>query len=151
MLCAGPEPRTAPDEQALPQVGSVRAPVMVNFLARDTVPPEFDQRVLYQHNDTVTLMRTTPEENQRLGTHIGRKLAAARGPTVLMLPLAGVSAIDCAGQPFDDPEARAALFDALRKSAPNVERLELEQHINDPEFAAAAAHKLIELMHGDSQ
>ena len=59
-------------------------------------------------------MRTTPEECAELGRRIARKLAAATGPDGLFVPLRGVSMIDAEGQPFHDPEADAALFDALR-------------------------------------
>ena len=67
------------------------------------------------HNPSVTLMRTTPEESAELGRRIARKLAAATGPVTLFVPLRGVSMIDAEGQPFHDPEADAALFDALRE------------------------------------
>ena len=75
------------------------------------VPEEYRERKFYRHNPTVTLMRTTLDENQKLGEEIGRKAAAATGPTTIMLPLQGVSAIDRTGQTFNDPMARMALFD----------------------------------------
>jgi uncharacterized protein (UPF0261 family) len=119
---------------------------LVNFGPPETVPKEFCDRKFYQHNPTVTLMRTTVEENARLGAEIGRKASSAKGPTAIVLPLRGLSAIDAEGKPFDDPAARAACYDAIRDGAPGVERLELDHHINDPQFADAAARKLIELM-----
>lgn len=146
MLSAGPERLTAAGRAGVPQVVSVGATDMVNFHAPESVPERFCNRVFYRHNANVTLMRTTAEENARIGADIGRKLAAATGPTALVLPLGGVSAIDRTGQPFDDPAARHSLFQALRQSAGHVETLELDCHINDPEFAAAAAKKLLELM-----
>jgi uncharacterized protein (UPF0261 family) len=91
-------------------------------------------------------MRTTPEENDRIGLDLGRKCSAAKGPTAILLPRKGVSAIDASGQPFDDPAARRALFGAIRSSAKGVEVTELDYHINDPEFADQAARKLLELM-----
>ena len=45
--------------RGLPQVVSLGALDMVNFGARDTVPPQFEDRNLYVHNPSVTLMRTT--------------------------------------------------------------------------------------------
>jgi uncharacterized protein (UPF0261 family) len=62
-------------------------------------------------------MRTTVDENRQLGQEIARKVAASRGPAALLLPLQGVSAIDRAGQPFDDPVARRALFESVRAHA----------------------------------
>jgi uncharacterized protein (UPF0261 family) len=121
---------------------------MVNFGPPETVPAQFRGRRFYQHNPTVTLMRTTPEENAQLGAEIGRKVSAARGPALLLVPLRGVSAIDRAGQPFEDPAARQALYDGIRQHHGAVELLELDQHINDPEFAETAARKLLDMMRG---
>ena len=53
--------------------------------------------------------------------------------------------IDAEGQPFHDPEADAALFDALRENLnESVEVRELEANVNDPEFATAMADRLHE-------
>jgi uncharacterized protein (UPF0261 family) len=142
-LTAGPDRLTAAGRKGVPQVVSVGATDMVNFHAPETVPERFKGRKFYQHNASVTLMRTTPEENSRIGADIGRKLAAATGPAVIFLPLQGVSAIDHAGQPFDDPVARTALFAAIRENCGAVSVTELDCHINDPQFAEAMAKSLM--------
>ncbi|GAA3069789.1 Tm-1-like ATP-binding domain-containing protein [Rhizobium viscosum] len=124
----------------LPYVGSVGAVDMVNFGARETVPAAFRDRRLHVHNAQVTLMRTTPEENSRIGTFIVDRLNRMQGPVRFLLPLQGVSAIDAAGQPFHDPQADAALFSAIRTGwhdAPNRRLIEIDAHINSPEFAGA--------------
>jgi uncharacterized protein (UPF0261 family) len=121
---------------------------MVNFGARGTVPPQFAQRKLHVHNAHVTLMRTTPEENARIGGFIVERLNQMPGPVRFLLPLKGVSAIDAAGQPFHDPEADAALFDAIRKGwakARHRKLVELDLNINDPAFAAAAVKAFKEI------
>jgi uncharacterized protein (UPF0261 family) len=147
VLSAGPDRLEAAGRLGLPQVVSCGALDMVNFGARDTVPPRFEDRNLYVHNPSVTLMRTTPEECAELGRRIARKLSAATGPTALFLPLGGVSMIDAEGQPFHDPEADAALFDALREGLDgHVELVEMDCNVNDPEFAAAMVDKLDEYM-----
>jgi uncharacterized protein (UPF0261 family) len=148
ILTAGPDRLTAAARCGVPQVVSVGALDMVNFGPPETVPAQFRGRRFYQHNPTVTLMRTTPEENAQLGAEIGRKVSAARGPALLLVPLRGVSAIDRAGQPFEDPAARQALYDGIRQHHGAVELLELDQHINDPEFAETAARKLLDMMRG---
>jgi uncharacterized protein (UPF0261 family) len=147
VLSAGPDRLTAAGERGIPQVISVGALDMVNFHGIDTVPERFRGRKLHRHNANVTLMRTTPEENAKLGEEIGRKLSAAKGPVVVLLPLRGVSAIDREGQPFDDPEARAALFRGLRSSAKGPRTVEIDAHINDPEFADRAAAELLAFLH----
>jgi uncharacterized protein (UPF0261 family) len=108
------------------------------------VPAEFRERLLYKHNPTVTLMRTTPEECAELGRRIGRKLSAATGPLTLFVPLRGVSLIAVEGQVFFDPEADRALFDGLRETlAPGVDVRELDTDINDPAFA----HAMVDTLH----
>lgn len=152
VLSAGPTRLTAAGECGVPQVVSVGALDMVNFGPIETVPERFRGRKLHKHNANITLMRTTPEENVKLGKEIGTKLGKATGPVSLLMPLQGVSAIDRACQPFDDPQARAALFDALRAqlTRTNVERIELACHINDPLFAETAANKLLSLIRSTS-
>src|SRR5213078_5396459 len=136
VLSAGRDRLTAAGLRGVPQVISLGALDMVNFGPPDTVPERFRGRRFYQHNPTITLMRTTPEENDRLGKEIAEKASAARGPTALLVPLRGVSAIDREGQPFWWPEADRALFQSLRNwLSPEVKRIELDLHINDPEFA----------------
>jgi len=116
---------------------------MVNFGAPDTVPDKFQDRTLYRHNPSVTLMRTTPEESAELGRQIAEKLSAATGPTTLFLPLKGVSMIAVEGQPFYDADADAALFGAIRENlADSVDLVEMDCDINDPAFAMAMAHTL---------
>ena len=147
VLNAGSHRLEAAGACGVPQVVSVGALDMVNFGPLDTVPEQYRGRNLYKHNPTVTLMRTTKEENIRLGEVIAEKLNAAKSPTALMLPLRGVSAIDGEGQPFNDPEADKALFDTLRANiGSNVELIELDSNVNDDTFALAAAKKLLELM-----
>jgi uncharacterized protein (UPF0261 family) len=147
VLSAGPERLEAAGRLGLPQVVSVGALDMVNFGARATVPPQFEDRNLYVHNPSVTLMRTTPSECAELGRQIARKLSAATGPTALFLPLDGVSMIDAEGMPFHDPDADDALFTALREGLDGrVELIELDNNVNDPEFAEAMADKLDEYM-----
>jgi uncharacterized protein (UPF0261 family) len=147
ILTAGPDRLTAAALRGVPQVISVGALDMVNFGPPDTVPEKFANRRFYRHNPTVTLMRTTPEENDQLGKEIAHKASAARGPTAILLPLRGVSAIDADGKPFWWPEADRALFESIRLwKSPHVELIELDLHINDPAFAQAAADKLLQFL-----
>ncbi|MCS7044910.1 MAG: Tm-1-like ATP-binding domain-containing protein [Gemmataceae bacterium] len=149
ILSAGPDRLTAAGLRGIPQVISLGALDMVNFGPRESVPEKFHGRRFYQHNANVTLMRTTPEENDRLGKEIAHKASAARGPTAVLVPLRGVSAIDREGQPFWWPEADQALFQSLRNwLSPTVTLVELDLHINDPAFAAAAADLLLTMLRG---
>ena len=148
VLSAGPHRLEAAARKGLPQVVSLGALDMVNFGGIESVPEAFKGRTLYKHNPTVTLMRTTPEECAQLGKIIAEKLNATTGPTVLFVPLKGVSMIDAVGQPFYSAEADAALFEALRQTVDRtrVELVELDLHINDPAFAQAMAGRLVEML-----
>lgn len=147
VLSAGPDRLTAAALAGIPQVISVGALDMVNFGPPDTVPEKFKNRRFYQHNANVTLMRTTPEENDALGKEIALKASAAKGPVCVFLPLRGVSAIDQEGGPFWWPEADRALFDSIRLwKGPGVELVELDAHINDAAFADAVGRKLVALL-----
>jgi uncharacterized protein (UPF0261 family) len=146
VLTAGPDRLTAASELGIPQVISVGALDMVNFGAPETVPQEFADRLFYQHNPVVTLMRTSVSECRQLGEEVGRKVVMSNGPAEVLFPGQGVSAIDAEGQAFEDQEARMALLEGL-KSTCGAERMEvMDAHINDPEFAQAAAQSLLSLM-----
>ena len=124
----------------LPYVGSCGALDMVNFGAMDSVPERYRGRNLYVHNPQVTLMRTTPEQNVRMGEWIAERLNRMQGPVRFFLPEGGVSLLDAPGQPFHDPVADAALFDTLEaKVVPGANRrlARLPGNVNDPAFATA--------------
>jgi len=148
VLSAGPDRLGAIERTGIPYVGSAGALDMVNFWTPETVPAQFDGRTLYKHNPQVTLMRTTPEECREIGRWIGRKLNACHGPVRFLIPEQGVSAIDAVGQPFFDPSADAALFEALENTVQQTAQrqvLRLPLHINDPKFADALVEQFLEI------
>lgn len=149
ILSAGPDRLEAAGRVGIPQVVSVGALDMVNFGPPASVPERFRGRRFHAHNPSVTLMRTTVEENAALGAKLSATLGRARGPVVIMIPRGGVSALDAPGRPFHDPDADSALFEAIRSglaSAPHVRLVVRDEHINDPPFAEAAARALLELL-----
>ncbi|MET3519029.1 Tm-1-like ATP-binding domain-containing protein [Mesorhizobium sp. M4B.F.Ca.ET.017.02.2.1] len=132
----------------LPYVGSVGALDMVNFWAPPTIPEHYRGRLFYEHNSNVTLMRTTPAECRAIGAWIGERLSRCEGPLHFLIPEKGVSALDIEGGAFFDPEADAALFEAVERSIrPNATRrvTRLPLHINDPEFARAATAAFLDI------
>lgn len=148
VLAAGPHRLEAAGKHLIPQVVSVGALDMCNFGPFETVPKQFSDRLLYKHNPTVTLMRTTVDENILIGKKIAEKLNAGHKYTKLMLPLKGVSMIDAEGQAFYSKEADEALFNELRHNI-NKNLVYLEEydlHINDKEFAEKAAQNLLDLI-----
>jgi uncharacterized protein (UPF0261 family)/ABC-type branched-subunit amino acid transport system ATPase component len=133
----------------LPYVGSVGALDMVNFGRPETIPERYRQRKFHVHNPQVTLMRTTAEENARMGRWIGERLNQMDGPVRFFLPEGGVSALDAPGQPFWDPEADATLFRALEQTVRQTgsrQLIRIKRNINEPEFAAAVVGALRSLV-----
>jgi uncharacterized protein (UPF0261 family) len=146
VMSAGPDRLETAAAMGLPQVVSLGALDMVNFGPKDTVPPPFRDRNLYVHNPAVTLMRTTEDECAELGRTMARKLNAATGPLAVFIPRGGVSMLSVKGGAFEDAAADAALARELRGALrPDIEVVESDSDINDPELARAMAGRLDDL------
>jgi uncharacterized protein (UPF0261 family) len=121
-------------------VGSVGPLDMINFWAIDTLPARYAERNLRRHNPHETLMRTTAAESRRIGSWIAEKLKSLRRPVCLLIPEKGISALHAPGQPFHDPIADAALFEAIEQTLRRTcdRRFDrIARHRNDPEFSHA--------------
>lgn len=148
ILTAGPHRLEAAAQYGVPQVVSLGALDMVNFGPKETVPEKFLSRKFYQHNPTVTLMRTTVDENKKIAENIAQKLNQAKDYTTLMIPLKGFSGLDAQGQPFYGPKEDETLIKILKEKIDSrkIEIIEENYHINDEKFAQLAAKKLLELI-----
>jgi len=144
-LSAGPERMQAAAAGGVPSIVAPGCLDMVNFGAPETVPRQFSQRRFYHHNPQVTLMRTTPVECRQIGSILGQKINACSAPVTVLIPLQGVSVISAPGQPFYDPEADAALFQALTSTLrPEIDVVKLDCNINHPDFAQTCVETLLE-------
>ena len=116
----------------------------------DPLPDRFGGRPIYLHDELLAATRATPEECRELAAVIARKLNAATGPTVLFVPLRGLSLLSTDGQVLHDPEGDDALFSALREliDRSKVEMHEVDVDINDPRFGLVMAERLHELLAG---
>ena len=146
VLTAGPDRLTAAALRGVPQVISLGALDMVNFGPPETVPEKFRERRFYQHNPTVTLMRTTPDENDRLGKEIAHKASAARGPTAV----AGAAA---RGVGPRRSGATVPLARGRRRLVPEPAQLDTPRRAGRarfayqrPQFAQAAIEKLLAML-----
>lgn len=147
VLSAGSERLDAAALGNIPQVIVPGCIDMVNFWGRENVPPQFANRLFYEWNANVTLMRTTPEETAQLGEIFAQKLNRATAPVKILLPMRGVSEIDVQGKPFYWPETLTAFRDALKRNlGDHIQVVEYDTHINDPDFANAAADALLEML-----
>ena len=149
VLSAGPTRLDAAAKKGVPEVIVPGCLDMVNFWAPETVPEEYKGRLFYQWNPNVTLMRTTPEENGNLGRILAEKANKSTGPVAFFLPLKGVSMLDAPGKEFWWPEADRAMYDAIKEHVrPDIPIYEMDNNINDDEFADAVANKLLEFLSG---
>jgi len=147
ILSAGPTRLDAAGQAGVPQVVAPGCLDMVNFGPRATVPQRYHDRQFYEWNPTVTLMRTTAEENAQLGHIFAEKLNAARGPAHVLIPLRGFSMLDSPGERFWDPAADAAFVRELHSHLrADILVEELDLNINDPQFADRAAALLLEML-----
>ncbi|KAH0832720.1 hypothetical protein AYO21_00374 [Fonsecaea monophora] len=151
VLTAGPDRLEIAAKKGLPMIVSVGACDMVNFGPKDTVPERYKDRQLFVHNPAVTLMRTTPDENRKIGQFIVDKLSAnATNPGTIrvLIPEKGISMLDAANQPFFDEEADKALFDTIQEGleATEIEVEKHDLHINDEAFAGHVASAILEVM-----
>ena len=147
VLSAGPERCLAASRHGIPAVLVPGCVDMANFWAMDTGPEKYKSRKLYQWNPNVTLLRTNVEENIRIGEMIAAAANAATAPGVILIPLRGVSQLDCPGGEFWDPQADRACFEAIKHNLkPGIPVIEMDNNINDSEFADRAAQTLLDML-----
>ncbi len=149
IFAAGEHRLSAAGEMGVPHLIAPGCIDMVNFGPIDTVPQHYRDanRLLYEWNPSVTLMRTNIEENRRLGEIFAAKANAAKGPVAFLLPLHGVSILDGDGERFCDRDADQAMFDALKNNLrEDIPVIEIEANINDAVFAQAAVDTMLAWM-----
>jgi uncharacterized protein (UPF0261 family) len=147
VFTAGSTRLEAPGAAGIPHLIVPGCVDMVNFGPKDTVPEKHADRLFYEWNPSVTLMRTTPEENKRMGEIFAEKANAAKGPVAFLIPLKGVSILDSEGNQFWWPEADKAIFDAIKSNVrEDIQIVEMNSNINDPEFANKAVEMLMNMI-----
>jgi len=147
VFSAGPDRMMAAARSGVPTVLAPGCVDMANFHARADVPQKYQPRLLYEWNPNVTLMRTNVDENRAMGEMIARAANASTGPVAILIPLRGVSQLDSPGGAFWDPEADGACFKAIKENlVPNIPFIEMDNNINDPEFAEQAVDLLLEMI-----
>ncbi|KAJ6732854.1 UPF0261 DOMAIN PROTEIN [Salix koriyanagi] len=125
---------------------------MVNFGAKNTIPCNFQQRKIHVHNEQVSVMRTTVDENRNFAGFIADKLNKSSSKVRVCLPQKGISALDSPDKPFHDPKATDTLLTELQKLIQTTEDRQVKVypfHINDPEFADALVDTFLEISLGN--
>ncbi len=143
---AGPNRLEAAGKKGIPQVV---VPGSIDFIVTgpmDTLPPEYRRRKYIAHNPSITLVRATPEEMKAVGKMMASKLNRAKGPTVVMIPLKGFSYPNRKGEPLYDEEGNQAFITSIKENLKGIRVIEVDAHINDPEFGNEAAQVLERLI-----
>ena len=145
---AGPERVQAAPRQGIPTLIVPGCVDMANFGGIETVPTHYRERLLYQWNPEVTLMRTNEEENRQMGAMLAAAANAAQSDNVaVLIPLGGVSMLDSEGDRFWNPSADHACFDAIKENLrADIPLIEMDANINDPQFAEKAVAMLLEMV-----
>ena len=155
VLSAGPDRLTAAARANIPQVVSLGGLDLVNFGPRPTVPSQFNERLLHEHNPDVTVMRTSVGESRKLGEQIAEKLRAnARKPKMVrvFIPMGGLSMISTKDGPFYNEDADKALFTTLIQGldGSGIDVVQDRRAINDDGFSTDMANSLMQLMQDES-
>lgn len=149
---AGPQRLNAPGEVGIPHVIAPGCIDMCNFGAPDTIPAKYKDRLFYEWNPQVTLMRTTPEENRKIGETFAEKANTAKGKVTFIIPLQGYSMLDAINednepQIFWDPDADRAFVEGLKsRLEPGIDIEEVDANINDPVFAEKAVDTFLNMI-----
>jgi len=157
---AGPNRLEAAASTGVPQVISLGALDFGNFGPKETVPPAYRDRHFYFYAPSITLMRTNVAENKILGQKIATKANASTGPTAIIIPHKGFSALDRAGGikrtridgtiagEWHDPDANKALIESIKKhlDTRKVQCVDVSAHINDSAFAEKAVDLLVSML-----
>ena len=160
MYSAGSHRIEAAGSMGVPQVISVGALDFGDFGGKETVPEKYRNRNFFFYTPSITLMRTDVEENRILGKTLAEKVNRSTGPAAIVIPLKGFSALDRSGGPkmttiegsvsgeWHDETANSALIESLKNhlDSSKVTLMEVDTHINDPEFAEIAVDLLASMM-----
>lgn len=149
---AGMERLDAPGKMGIPHLIAPGCIDMCNFGSQSTIPAQYKDRLFYQWNPNVTLMRTTVEENRKLGEIFAQKANEAKGEIAFIVPLKGFSMLDAMNdkndpQIFWDPSADKAFLEGLKsKLRSGIHIEEIDANINDSIFAEKAVDKFLSMI-----
>ena len=138
-VTAGADRLLGAGRAGVPQIVAPGATDMIDYPAWAGIPERFQGRPAHTHNRLIASVCIDPPMRRSVARTIAGRLGQATGPTVLLVPTQGVEGWDRSGQPLHDPEGLGALVDELRSAAcTGTQLIELDAHINDAAFAAAA-------------
>lgn len=147
-MAAGPDRLGAALSAGIPCIISVGATDMINFGPKATLPEKYRGRNIYEHNPTVTIVRTNEDESAQVGSFIADKInrfAKLPEKVKIIFPLKGVSVMSTPGGQYEDPAAD----EALRQSFVNtlhqqrVSKRNIDAAVNDHIFSQVLCEELV--------
>ena len=125
------------------------------------IPSKFKNRYFFCHNPGITLMRIDKNESTKIGEIFAFRINKAKAPAKIVIPLKGWSEYDSSEGPkmidyeerltdigWYNNEADMLFIKSLKKNLdrnnPNMEMIELERNINDPEFSETISKLIFE-------
>ena len=145
MRDAGPLRLESAGGMGIPQVISTCG---VNHITprRSTYTREHDLRKRHDLDRHRTWLRMSPKELKEVAAILAWKLNQSRGPVKVLIPLRGWSSIDSLGNPTYNPGEDRLFSAELRKTLrKDIEVLEVDANMEDPEFAEALLRIALEM------
>ena len=135
-------------EKGIPQI--VGAGAIGNFFwfAGRPLPPELKDRKHHRHNQLLTIVFGETGDKAKVGRLVAERLNEAKGPTSVVIPLVGwVEGDRHPKSPLHDPEGGEAFSEALKSNLkPGLKVIELDCHVNDPQFSEAVLNLFDEMI-----
>jgi uncharacterized protein (UPF0261 family) len=147
LMPAMPGRMTVAGELGIPQVIAPGCTDIRLHEWRKAFPPELDDRPFIRHTPTHTHFRTTREEMNAVAHYVAESLNQGAGPRAVIIPLRGFSMLNQPGKPLYDEIANMGFVETIRQELdPEVQRVEVDAHINDAEFAQATVELFLQLL-----
>ena len=138
-ITAGPDRMTNAGKSAIPQIIAPACYDMVDLIGWQDIPAHFQNRESHAHNRLITSIVLNHDERRQVAREFNKRLAGAQSETTYILPMQGCNEWDRKGAPLHDKQGLDVFIQETRDTRPkNVDLIELDCHINDPEFSETA-------------
>jgi uncharacterized protein (UPF0261 family) len=145
MRDAGPNRLESAGRMGIPQIISTCG---VNHITprKSKYTREYDLRRKYDIDRLRTWLRMSPRELKEVAAVFAQKLNLSRGSVKILIPLRGWSSVDTPGSPTYDPEEDRLFTTEIRKALKkDIEIVEVDANMEDPEFAAAVTRAALDM------